>query len=92
MSLNWKSVVALGAAAMAGMVLTAPEARAWHFGEPHHGFRRHQEEVFVERHGYPSRDNYGHEEFRRRRRHHEHCREVASHDHHGRHRITTVCE
>ena len=92
MSSDWKTVVALGAAVIAGVVFVSPEARAWHFGEPHQGFRHHQEELLVERRGYPSRDHYGHEELRRRPRHHEHCREVAFHDHHGRHRITTVCE
>ena len=86
------SAALLGAAAMAGMVLTSSEARAWHFGEPHQGFRSHQEDVLVERRAYPSRYHYEREEFRRRPRHHEHCREVPFHDRHGRHRITTTCD
>ena len=85
-------VIATTAAIVAGVAtLGATPASAWHYGHAH------GHEVEVERHHGP-RVQIGPGGVRiddgrhHRPRRHAHCREVSYHDHHGRHRVRTICE
>lgn len=65
------------------------EAQAWHHGTPHVSHGGHDEIIVERRHrggGGGGYVNEGHH-----RPHHRHCREIEYHDHHGRHRVRTVC-
>lgn len=80
-------LAALTGLALSGGLLVSSEARAWHYGVPHGGYYGGEEG----RRYRGGRDDFADEEHHRPR-HHRHCREVEFHDHHGRHRIRTVCD
>lgn len=82
---------AVAALSLGGVAMASTDAMAWHFGVPHGGYHGGGEEVIVERRGR-YRDPYLEDDHHYRPRRHRHCREVEYHDHHGRHRVRTVCE
>lgn len=75
--------------ALSGM-LPVGQAKAWHYGAPHERYHDSNEEIVIERRhrgrGFYEVDRH------HRPRHHQHCREVEFHDHHGNHRIRTICD
>ena len=83
-----RSGLTVAAAAALCVTFVSSQAQAWHHGEPHRGYHHGPAETYVERRSH--RDRYVEDDDHHVSRH-RHCREVEFHDHHGRHRIRTVC-